>query len=360
MTAWLYNLIPLLPVAFTLCFLLRRKLFPPSPAEVLTEAHARLERAREAAVLAGQLKNSSKLGLVAHGAKGVYATLKSRVRDKDKDREAEVGIMKGLEGSARLAGLVGGARVELERDEKAGVRRASSESARAEGSGTVTPEEPSTPSVGEVPKVTPSIYRLAADVLRVAGSPAQEYLGQGADLLEQVKNVYLHPDHPAVGPILLRLGAICLVLLLVPAWIQIKGAWAYLGLEFFVLWRLRELYPEYRRALTPAHVLLLGAPTDAQYATYLLHRRAVEGRPLRGAKTLKRTGKQRVGATADPAARKDEPFDDSRSTYSVARSTFSFGRTHSRASSFADHDDGDDVVGSECGCLGTPYRLMAA
>lgn len=27
--------------------------------------------------------------------------------------------------------------------------------------------------------------------------------------------------------------------------------WAYLGLEFFGLWRFRELHPEWRRALMP-------------------------------------------------------------------------------------------------------------
>ena len=193
-----------------------------------------------------------------------------------------------------------------------------------------------------------SIYKLAADVLRVAGPPAQEYLGQGADLLEQVKNLYLHPDHPAVGPVMLRLGLISLILFVVPAWIQVKAAWAYLGLEFFVLWRVRELYPEYRRALTPAHLVLLGAPTDAQYATFLLHRRAVEGRPLRGAKTLKRAGKQRARAASDAASFKEDQDDDVRSTYSATRSAFGFGRTHSPASSIAEHEeDAGDVVGSK-------------
>jgi len=57
-----------------------------------------------------------------------------------------------------------------------------------------------------------------------------------------------HPDHPSSLPVLLRLIAIFVVILLTPTWLRLKSIFGYLGVEFFVLWKLRELYPEWRRA----------------------------------------------------------------------------------------------------------------
>lgn len=39
--------------------------------------------------------------------------------------------------------------------------------------------------------------------------------------------------------------------------------------------------------------LLLDAPTDAEYATYILRKRSLESKPLRGAKTLRRLSRTR-------------------------------------------------------------------
>ena len=92
---------------------------------------------------------------------------------------------------------------------------------------------------------------------------------RGSSAEPQPRSLLVHPDHPAVEPVALRLAGICIFLLLCPSWLFYKGAvstspwmlegtvfdqvnqWAYLGLEFFGLWRFRELHPEWRRALMP-------------------------------------------------------------------------------------------------------------
>lgn len=105
----------------------------------------------------------------------------------------------------------------------------------------------------------------------------------------------MHPTHPSVPPIILRLAVISLILLCTPTWIQIKFFWTCLGVEFFVLWRLRELEGgKRRRVLNPIWWLLLGAPTDAEYAQYILQKRGLAGNPLKGSKTIKRISKSRA------------------------------------------------------------------
>jgi hypothetical protein len=40
--------------------------------------------------------------------------------------------------------------------------------------------------------------------------------------------------------------------------------------------------------------VLLGAPTDADYATWIIQRRSQQNKPLRGSKTIKRLSRNKV------------------------------------------------------------------
>lgn len=145
-------------------------------------------------------------------------------------------------------------------------------------------------------------------------------------------SLILHPHHPATRTVILRLALVCAVLLCTPAWVVYKALWLYVGAEVFVLWHMRELYPEYRRATLPywcaavplsvgspvsleAHSftwtaprrwLMVGAPTDVDYALFVLRQRNLEQRPLRGRQTLRRTARAQEGDRGSRSAKAKE------------------------------------------------------
>lgn len=51
--------------------------------------------------------------------------------------------------------------------------------------------------------------------------------------------------------------------------------------------------------MNPIWWLLLDAPTDAEYAMYILRKRKLEGKPLRGSKTIRRMSKARSREGSD-------------------------------------------------------------
>lgn len=51
--------------------------------------------------------------------------------------------------------------------------------------------------------------------------------------------------------------------------------------------------------MNPIWWLLLDAPTDAEFAMYILRKRKVEGKPLRGSKTIRRMSKARSREASD-------------------------------------------------------------
>ncbi|GAA6044341.1 hypothetical protein JCM8097_004577 [Rhodosporidiobolus ruineniae] len=300
------DLLPAVPFGILAYHLLSARLHPPSPTELIKQAEERRAHTKEAAELGKQLQTSSKVGfgIAGEGVKGLWSEVKERVSGGGKDDD-ERSIKSGLAGGILLGGIAG---LPKEAAEKLRQRR------RGEGSMSSTASSPlaspviAYPSIADLPpppvveepargisgkSADVSLYRLVRTMARMYGPQLQLWLNEIVELGEGVKNVLQHPTHPASLPVLLRLLALLLVLLITPAWMQIKGAWAYAGLEFFVLWRAREIWPEYRRALMPASWLLLSAPTDAEYALWLLKQRSKEGRPLRGQKTIKRSSKER-------------------------------------------------------------------
>ncbi|KAI5481046.1 hypothetical protein MNV49_006232 [Pseudohyphozyma bogoriensis] len=278
-----------------------QRLYPPTPEELHAHAKARVSRAKEAAEISRQVHSSSRLSIAKGIITGIIPT--------SKKAEASA-LVKGLHGSAMLGGLVGGAKVDTSvlegspTKEKKKAIATDSALARALGSAAMAggvaapqrveiegirptqPQECEPSATDEQGKV--SAYKLMMEVLAVFGPPVQEMMSMASDLGEKVKNLFVHPDLPCIPAVLLRLAAICIFLIICPAWIVIKGLWAYLGLEFFVLFKLREDYPQWRRALMPIWWLLLDVPTDAEYAMYILQKRRRQNKPLRGSKTMKR------------------------------------------------------------------------
>ncbi|GAA5858679.1 hypothetical protein JCM1840_006513 [Sporobolomyces johnsonii] len=325
---WLFDLIPLFPIAVFLALILRARLFPPSTSEVLATSTERAARTREAAELSKQLKNSSgRIGFAFEGARSLLSDLREHVplrrsADEEKTLASAVGA------SALLGGIAAGASIDgetlrkrkgKELDESSALARAIGASAGVAG-GVAAPERttietlkpdvprdvndpsydhdsPATNQSGDV-----SIYRLVRNLSKSFGPPLQTLLDDAADLLEMARNLIQHPDHPSVTPVLCRLSFTCLTLLLTPTWIQIKSFWLYLAFEFFVLWRLRELYPEWRKALLPYWWIMAGAPTDADYALYVLQKRGAENRPIKGSKTIKRLARDRAKSTGSSSS----------------------------------------------------------
>ncbi|KAK4046806.1 hypothetical protein OIV83_005801 [Microbotryomycetes sp. JL201] len=279
-TLWLLDLIPMLPFAYLAYRILRVRMYPPDAQELLTESSIRALRTEQAAKLSKQLKAthaSGYAGMALAGAKGLVSQIRKRAGSS-----ATIGtrgaLASALEASATVGGLGG---VRLPGRDGAPLRQDSASSSQ-EGEGG------SKKDVDADDSEDVSLFQVLRDMARTAGPSGQDLLEQTADLGEKIKNVILHPEHPSVPMVLVRLGALCLILVVTPAWFQLKVFWLYLGIEFFALWKLRELFPRYRRALTPVWWIFLGAPTDSQLAAFIMRKRHLQQKPILGRKTLKR------------------------------------------------------------------------
>ncbi|KAM0752780.1 hypothetical protein T439DRAFT_323388 [Meredithblackwellia eburnea MCA 4105] len=328
---WLFNLLPLLPFGILLFLILRSRLFPPTPEEILSRASDRIKRSAEAAELSQELKKTSKIGFALQGARGLFhrkaeskenvsalamglqgsmmlggmvaagtsavnnekggmssllSGIKKPKEDKDKTTSALARAIAGTSGVA--GGIAAPTRVTIEELQAAKKGKKASKKDESEDDDSDEEDKESRHAKGT------SLYGTMQEVLRVFGPPIQEYLGQASDMAEKIKNLMIHSDHPSVEPVCLRLIGICAFILLCPSWLLYKGITAYFGLEFFVLWKFREQHPEWRRALMPWWWVFIGAPTDAEYATFILQKRSRQHKPLRGAKTIKRMARNRA------------------------------------------------------------------
>ncbi|GAA6063450.1 hypothetical protein JCM10212_005623 [Sporobolomyces blumeae] len=317
---WTLNLLPVFPVGVLIYYILRPRLFPPSPAELLAESTERSVRTREAAELSKQLKNSSAgrgVGFAVEGVRGVLSDLKDRVplgrSASDKNLAAALGSTALVGGSAGGGGAYSNS-----------IRQRLGRAGSPEGASTEKRTGPGSPGTDDEPRHDDepardrtgdvSLYRLVRNLVGSFGPPVQTILGDAIDLLEMIRNVIQHPDHPASLPVLLRLVFVFFVILATPTWLRLKTAFAYAGVEFFVLWKLREMYPEWRRATIFYWWIFAGAPTDAEYAVYVLNKRGKEGRPISGSKTIKRMARSRASSSVEPRS------DRSRAMHRIAKS----------------------------------------
>lgn len=62
------------------------------------------------------------------------------------------------------------------------------------------------------------------------------------------RSLAVHPEHPAVVYVGLRLLVASLALVFTPVALVYKSLLLYVALEIFVLWKLRSMYPEWRGA----------------------------------------------------------------------------------------------------------------
>ncbi|GAA5879759.1 hypothetical protein JCM16303_004166 [Sporobolomyces ruberrimus] len=346
---WFFNMLPLFPIGLLIYYLLLPRLFPPTPEEILATSTERASRTREAEELSKQLKNSSAgrgLGFAAEGIRSVFGDLKDRL-PVGRSSEGK-NVASALGSTALVGGMAGGGpgygETLRQRLGQNGERTtpdtppATSPETQAEEADSVP--DPAADKDGDV-----SLYRLLRNLSSSFGPPLQTLLNEMIDLLEMTRNVIQHPDHPSSLPILLRLVGVFLLVLVTPTWLRLKSVFGYLGLEFFVLWKLRETFPEYRRATMIQWWIMSGAPTDADYALYILRKRGSEGRAIKGSKTIRRIARRsRATSHADLTFDKDKfvprlakSFSDTASIRSFASSTTSTPIDKSTNTYFAFH-----------------------
>lgn len=190
---WYFDLILLLPFGALLFFILRARLFPPTPEEILAQATIRVRRAAEAAQLSNELKSTSRIGFAFQGTKSLFSGIRSKGEGS--------ALVRGLEGSAFLGGMAVGSkplRPEAEIPKTSALARAivGASGVTAGVGASVDELGPATTGehregAAEVPtsnegKPT-SLYNTATEAMRVFGPPIQEYLGQAADMAEKIK-----------------------------------------------------------------------------------------------------------------------------------------------------------------------------
>ncbi|GAA5895598.1 uncharacterized protein JCM6883_001559 [Sporobolomyces salmoneus] len=303
-----FDLVPLFPIGLLLYHMILPRLSPPTPEELLATSNERRSRTAEAAELSKQLQNSSAgrgLGFAAEGIRGVFQDLRGKLPIGRSPSE-EKSLAHALGSTALLGGMAGSAgnynetlRQRLGKNHKGAASPEPSGTTKDQDEAEGVDEDdldpcPATDKTGEV-----SLYRLVRNLARSFGPHIQTVLSENVDLFEVVRNVIQHPDHPASMPVLLRLIAV-FVLVLLTTWLRLKSAFAYLGIEFFVLWKVREMFPQYRRATMIQWWIFSGAPTDAEYALYVLRKRGAEGRAIRGSKTIRRMARRsRTSSNAD-------------------------------------------------------------
>lgn len=105
------------------------------------------------------------------------------------------------------------------------------------------------------------------------GVASQVATGDVADFHEKIKNILLwrNPATSKRTVVLLSLSAAFVTFC--SAHTVVKTVLFAIGFSFFGLMPLQEHYPRYRRPLNPLWWLVLGSPTDAQYAVQLLRQR---------------------------------------------------------------------------------------
>lgn len=142
------------------------------------------------------------------------------------------------------------------------------------------------------------------------GAISQVIAGDVADYHEKVKNLLLwrNPRASQRSAFLIALATIFVTVCSTHT--VIKTLLLLLGITFFGLLPLRSLYPRYRRALDPLWWLVLGSPTDAQYAVHLLrqrHRRYEEWLQHNEGMHMPNAGVSSAGASASEHSAPSSP-----------------------------------------------------
>ncbi|POY73365.1 hypothetical protein BMF94_3702 [Rhodotorula taiwanensis] len=339
---WYFDLFFLAPCIALTALLVKVRFFPPSKAELVQTAQDRQARSRDAKALSKQLRSSSVFGYAGQGVKGLWTNWRERVKDlgpvgavasalgPDEDEDDGEGSdsddLERADPSARSAQIPAATPAPVQPNSAIGQLVASTNAVSASAAAPATVEvlastskpppeieDPARAPGGKEGDGDVSLYRLMRSLMAAYGPNVVLWLGEINDAAERIKKyVHLppsltrilpgrvthahlrlaslidHPEHPAVRIIALRLAVASIALCFTPISLVYKAAWLYLGLDFFVMWKVRAMYPEWRGATMPHRWLLLGAPNDVQYALYALRQRQLEGKPIHGARTLKR------------------------------------------------------------------------
>ncbi|WFD43324.1 hypothetical protein MPSI1_001985 [Malassezia psittaci] len=105
------------------------------------------------------------------------------------------------------------------------------------------------------------------------GIPSQVMTGDIADFHEKVKNILLWRNPSASRHTVMLLSFLTAFVTLCSPYVVYKAGLFFVGFTFFGLAPLQAHYPRYRRPLNPLWWLVLGSPTDAQYAVQILRER---------------------------------------------------------------------------------------
>ncbi|PKI84447.1 hypothetical protein MVES1_001769 [Malassezia vespertilionis] len=134
------------------------------------------------------------------------------------------------------------------------------------------------------------------------GVTSQVMTGDFADYHEKIKNILLWRNPAASQRTLVQLVLSCAFVTFCSAHLVFKFILFVIGFTFFALMPLQTHYPRYRRPLNPLWWIVLGSPTDAQYAVMLLRQRHLRYNELLNANNMPAQDETPVAEMATPSS----------------------------------------------------------
>ncbi|EGG04431.1 uncharacterized protein MELLADRAFT_108425 [Melampsora larici-populina 98AG31] len=120
------------------------------------------------------------------------------------------------------------------------------------------------------------IYRLGRCLYSHYGIHVQLMLSDFAEIGEKIKNLYLWRNPSSCKQTCLKLLIILIYTITISQKWLIKNFLAWLGFEFFFVFRLIEKYPKFRKLLNPIYLIFYQIPNDTEYVLEILKNRSIK------------------------------------------------------------------------------------
>lgn len=158
------------------------------------------------------------------------------------------------------------------------------------------------------------IYRLGRCLYSHYGIHVQLILSDFAEIGEKVKNLYLWRNPKSCYQTCIKLLIILFYTFTISQKWLMKNFLAWLGFEFFFVFRLIENHPKFRKLFNPIYLLFYSIPNDAEYVLEVLKKRSIKNSKLQDG--FEKVESNQIGGARDLSVESGGLMDDHRSVSS--------------------------------------------